>query len=205
MGVASTVEQHRPVEQYTCGDRTLKLMYDATVPDSFPGLVTLWLCESSSPTSTRDCIMLCANIAQLREWLFLRRDHGTETQQQTQWRRAIEVKARAAIREQSNILGTHLFMVATVGRPDERQFRHLDFVGAWIVDLVGIHTYMGQNRVAIAVSRAIAMKVLTMSDGKLITREEILYQGDEPWLSWICEFTRALLNSPSHNIRPPKP
>lgn len=203
IGIAPSVAQRKALEEYTQSDRTLRLLFDQSCDDDFPGLVALWLCESQK--SSRDCLILVANLAQLREWLFRMRDHGRETAEQTQWRRSLEIKARAAIREQENVSGTHLFIVATVAKPDAQQFRHLDCVGAWIVDMVGIHTYMGQNTVAIKVARAVSMKVLHIDDGRLLTWEQAIFDGKQPWLYWIEEFTRHLMNSPMHNIQPPKP
>lgn len=203
IGVAPNVQQRQPIKKFRQGDRALVLLYDQSCDDDFPGLVALWLCESSS--STRDCLILCANLSTLREWLFRMRDHGKETPEQTQWRRALEVKARAAIREQDNVSGTHLFIVASVQKSNVEGFRHLDCVGAWIVDLIGIRTYFPPNKIAIMVTENVALKVLHIGDGVLNTWEEILFDHEQPWLYWIEEFTRRLMNSSMHNIQPPKP
>lgn len=202
IGIAPNVQQRQPIRRFGQDDRVLLLLYDESCDDDFPGLAALWLCESSS--STRDCLLLCANLAQLREWLFRMKKHGKETLEQTQWRRALEVRARAAIREQENVLGTHLFIVASVQKSNVEGYRHLDCVGAWIVDLIGIHTYFPANKIAIAVTESVALKVLHIGDGTLNTWEEILFDYEQPWLYWIEEFARRLMNSPTHNVQPPR-
>jgi hypothetical protein len=206
IGVEAKVKEHPPLERYEMSDRVLVLLFDHR-HEGFPGLVSLWLCESAN--ATRGCLILCANLAELREWIFRLREHEKETPEQTQWRRSLEIKARAVIREQAHVSGTHLVIVASVSRVDERGYRHLECVGAWIVDLVGIHTYYPKNRIAQLTIRAVAMKVLKIKDGPQVSWESVLFDYDDqhgqPWLYWIEEFSRKLMRSPTHVIQPPKP
>lgn len=201
-------QDYEPLDVYRNGDRTLKLLFSerSTNSDDFPGIVALWVCECSS--ASRDCLILCANLSQLREWLFLMRRREGESLQQQSWRRVLEVKARAAIKDQGDrISGTHLFMVGSITRATIRtnhgEFRQLDCVGVWLVDLVGIHTYYGQNAIAYKTTRSIAYKVATITDGKLLVWEEIVLV-ESPWLPWLEAFSRAHLKSKTHVIQPPK-
>lgn len=196
-----------PIEEWRQDDRTLKLLFNEYSDGDFPGLIALWVCESES--SSRDCLILVANLSQLRQWLFQLQKHPGELPEQRSFRRALEVKARAAIREQyPRIAATHLFMVGAVqhqaiSRP-HGDFRQLDCTGAWLVDLVGDHLYYGQNAIAYRTTRSIAFKVLKISDGRLNTWEEIIFGADMPWLSWLEQFSRAHLKSKNHVIQPPK-
>lgn len=195
-----------PIEVYTCGDRTLKLLFNEYSDGDFPGLVALWVCECES--SSRDCLILIANLAQLRQWLFQLQRRTGEQPEQRSFRRALEIKARAAIREQQHINATHLLMIGAIQKTPlsltHGEFRALDCCGAWLVDFVGDHLYYGQNAISYKVGRSIAKKVAEIGSGPLLTWEEIVFGEQMPWLSWAEQFARAYMKSKTHRIQPPK-
>lgn len=195
------------IESHRFGDRLVSLLLDQQSPE-FPGVIALWLCEN--PRSTRDCLILCADLEQIRGWLFTVRTIQNEDDERQRFRRQIEVKARAAIREQyESISATHLVLVATISRVTIKtkrgEFRQLDCVGVWLVDFVGMQTYHGRNQVAERVMRSIAKKVATIPDGPLLSWEQVLFDEPLPWLQWIEQFTRGYMRSATHVIQPPKP
>jgi hypothetical protein len=195
----------QPLESYTQGDRTLKLLFNEYSDNDFPGLVALWVCECDS--ASQDCLILVANLAQLREWLYQINQH-TETPEQQSFRRILEIKARAAIRQQyDRVNATHLFMVGSIRKGSitkgNSSFRQLDCSGAWLVDLVGIHTYFGQNAIAYRTTKSIALKVLSIDSSPLNSWEDIIFEA-VPWLDWLEQFSRAHMKSKNHRIQPPK-
>lgn len=203
-GVADSPTMPPPIESYNDEDRTLKLI--SSGGDAFPGVVSIWLLESES--SRRDVLLLAANLAEIREWIYRVRSQRPGTAEQVFFQRSLEVKARQALREQfPKVSGTHLVIVASIQKDvvqnQRGKFRHLDSVGVWIVDFIGYRTYLNSNTIARRVTKELALKLLKIPNGPRLSWEEVVFDNF-PWLEYLEGFTRKILRSDTHNIQPPK-
>lgn len=185
------------------------------------GIVEIWLLRHEL-SATKDCLILLVNIAQIRETYGAGWEDLDSALLPNHWRRAFEYRARAEIKLQAAISGTHLFMIGWLSKKaiasrivqggKEEHYRHIECQRVYSVDLVGALYYQGVNEPARKILRAIVQRAIATTPGNLNIWEELIFSLGEPdsrttWLDWLSHYARKPNQtriSRDHILQPPR-
>lgn len=183
------------------------------------GLVEVWLLRHEL-SATKDCLILLINIVQIRESYGSSWDEIESQLLPDNWRRAFEYRAKAEIRLQAHIAGTHLFMVGWMSkraiasrfvRGHEEHYRHIECQRVYSVDLIGLRHWLGLNEQARQIIRAIVKRAIATTPGNMNPWENLIFSLGEPtsrttWLDWLSHYARTgpTKIDAHHTLQPPK-
>jgi len=200
--------EHRASE---AGDCEAWLLCNEACDCGLGGMVAFWFLRHHT-SAEADLIILCFNTAQIREAY-----QGERVEDSRGWRRKFEVSARLNLKLQADVLSTHLFMVCWVGK-SARVIRFVDHKTDYYkqircttchaVDLQGHKTWVGSNRAASKIVRAIALRCIEIQPNGESTWEDILMglsQRDRKinWLAWLEVCVRKEIGV-EHILQPKK-
>lgn len=181
-----------------------------------PGVVALW--EIKHLAALNNLILICVNAAQLKE--------SPQGEHDRHWQRSFEKSARMALQAQKNINYSHVFMVGWVsktpvvhrtkivaGRAMQEAYHSIICTACIACDLQGVtRPWLGDNKAAERVVRAIAMRLLAITPSDYSSWEETVRtldtgKANATWLSWLhyfaCENTKTRVAA-GHILQPPR-
>lgn len=184
------------------------------------GIVEIWLLRHEL-SATRDCLLLLINIAQIRETYGSGWDDLDSAMLPDHWRRAFEYRAKAEIKLQSSVAGSHLLMVGWLSKKaiasrvvhgKLEHYRHIDCQRVYAVDLIGTLYYQGINEPARKILRSLVRRAISITPGNLNIWEELIFSLGEAeskttWLDWLAHYARVVevtRISRDHVLQPPR-
>ena len=209
------------LEEYETANSTNKLLLlcEENSDCPIPGLVAAWCIQNEAATA--DLLIVLCDIRQIQN----SKPDTDQTGLPRKWQRSFELRARQALIQQKDVVGTHIFMVGWIdkkpierpvvreGRSGKERFRFIDCTACELVDLRGeTFAWAGQNEYAKNIVRSIAFRALNITPGKYNSWEAILRTLDTgsagaTWLTWLEFYATRLPQtriSRKHVLKPPR-